>query len=78
MLILILLGIPLAAVVFFFWEFNKYRAIQRKSSKEPGTVLPSEIRRRKVILTVASVISATLVAVVVGFAVLLTMAIAHM
>lgn len=71
-------GLPAAAIVFFVTSLCKFLSLRKRERQEPGSVAPEEMKKRKTMLILASCVAATLVAVVVGFVILIYMAIAYM
>lgn len=69
---------PLVLIVFWGISLYRYLSAKKKNKQVPGTFLPEEIKNRKMIFIVLSVISAIFLAVVIGFIVLLFMAVAFM
>ena len=70
--------IPAALVVLFFVSLFRYISARSKNRKAPGTFPPEEMKRRKIMLIVFSVIAGILAAIVIGVTALLFWAIAHM
>lgn len=78
-LILILFyAIPIGSIVFFIQSLINYISARKKYRYETGSISKEELDKRKILLIVSSVIMGVLAAVVIGFAVLLFMAIAYM
>jgi len=71
-------AIPVAAIVFFAVSLYRYRRAKKENKKNPDTFSTAEIKARRILLIVSSVIAGTLAAVVIAFAVLLGMAVAFM
>lgn len=71
-------GIPIAALWFFFSSLYRYLSAKRKNKTEPDSFSVEEMKKRKLLLIVSSVIAGVLVAVVVAFAILLFSAVAFM
>lgn len=71
-------AIPVAAILFFAVSLYRYRKAKNANKKNPDTFSESEMKMRKILLAVSSLIAGTLAAVVIGFAVLLYMAVAFM
>ena len=71
-------GIPLAAFVFFIVCLVQYRTAKKKNSEAPGTFTEAQMKVRKWLLIIASVIAGVLLLVVIAFIVLLFLAIAFM
>lgn len=71
-------GIPIAAVVFFSVSLFRYCSARQKNKRTPGSFGTEEMKRRKLLLIVSAVIAGILAAVVIGFALLLLLAVAYM
>lgn len=71
-------GIPASAVVFFAVSLFRYCHGKHLNKRTPETVPPEKMKSRKICLIVSSIIAGILAAVVIGFAVLLLMAVAFM
>lgn len=71
-------GIPVVALAFFIVSLVLYCRGAKANKLTPGAVPEGEMRLRKTVLIIASVIMGLLVAVVIGFTVLLFMAVAYM
>ncbi len=71
-------GIPLAAFVFLIICLVRYRDAKNKNKEVPGTFTETQIKTRKWLLILASVIAGVFALVVIAFAVLLFLAIAFM
>ena len=71
-------GIPLGALAFFAVSLVRFCRGKKANKLSPGAVSPEELRVRKTMLVVSSVILGILVAVVIGFTALLFMAVAYM
>lgn len=72
------LAIPLMTLIFFVVSLCEYLSARKREKREPGSVSPEEMKRRKTMLIVSSVIAGVLLAIVVGFVGLLYMAVAFM
>ncbi|MBQ7011579.1 MAG: hypothetical protein IJN63_07720 [Clostridia bacterium] len=70
--------IPVCSVGFFVASLVRYISAIRANKKNKGTYTAEEIRDRRLLLIVSSVILGILVAVVVGFTALLFFAVAYM
>lgn len=70
--------IPVAAVLFFLISLICYCRAEHKNKRVPGTYTQSQMATRRMLLVISSVIVGTLAAVVIGFGILLSMAITHM
>ena len=71
-------SIPAITLVLFGVGLYKYLSAKKANKKAPGTVNDEELKRRKTMLIVTSVIFAALVAVIIGFIGLLFLAVAFM
>ena len=71
-------GIPLGALAFFVVSLVRFCGGRKANRLTPGAVPAEEMRLRKIMLVVSSVIVGLLAAVVIGFTVLLYMAVAFM
>ena len=71
-------GIPLGALAFFVGSLVRFCGGRKANRLTPCAVPAEEMRVRKVMLVVSSVIVGVLAAVVIGFTVLLYMAVAFM
>ncbi len=81
-------GILLYDILFFaipaallaFWGISIYRYItaKKKNAQAPGSFSAQELKKRKTILVITSVIAGVFLAVVLGFIALLFMAVAFM
>jgi hypothetical protein len=71
-------GIPLGALAFFVVSLVRFCGGRKANRLTPGAVPAEEMRVRKIMLVVSSVIVGLLAAVVIGFTVLLYMAVAFM
>ncbi len=71
-------AIPIAAILFFGISLYRYCSAKFMNKKIPGTFPPAEIKNRKILLIVSSVIMGVLLLIVIGFIALLFMAIAYM
>jgi len=67
--------IPLAAVAFFL--VSMVRWLQAKDAP-PGTFTPEQLRTRKLLFVISAAVAGVLVAVIVGFFLLLMTAVAFM
>lgn len=71
-------AIPVLAIVFFAVSLCAFCTARHKNKKVPGTYSEKQIWVRTVLLIVSSVIFGALLLMVLGIAVLLTMAVAFM
>ena len=75
---ILFLGIPAVLFVLFCISLFRYVSAKRWNKKVPGAFSPEEIRKRKIVLIVFSVIEGVLAAIVIGLSALLFLAIAFM
>ena len=75
---IILYSIPVIIVVLFGICLYRYISAKNQNKNAPGTFPPEEILRRKIFLILASIALGIVVAVVLGFIVLMYMVIAYM
>ena len=71
-------AIPAVLILFFAISLYRYRSAKTQNEQQPGSFSPEEMKRRKLMLIIASVVAIILVAVVIGFIALLFMAVAFM
>lgn len=71
-------GIPAILLLLFGISLYRYTSAKKENREQPGTHSPEEMKKRKLLLIVLSVIAGVLVAVVIGFIALLFMAVAFM
>lgn len=71
-------GIPASMFLFFGISLYRYRRAKKENREHPGTYSPEEMKKRKLMLIVSSVIVGVLLAVIIGFIVLMYMAVAFM
>lgn len=71
-------GIPAIVFVLFVISLVRYVAAKIKNKKIPGSFSESEIKKRKIMLIILSVIIGVFAVVVIGFTALLFMAVAYM
>lgn len=70
--------IPVILIVLFGICFYRYVSAKKQNESVPGTFTDDEIKQRKTILIVSSVVAGIPVAVVLGFLALSSMAVAFM
>ena len=70
--------IPVILIVFFGISLYRYVSAKNQNKVAPGTFSDDEVKKRKVILIVLSVISCVFVAIVIGFIALMFMSVAYM
>jgi len=71
-------SIPIILIALFGISVYRYVSAKKQNKVAPGTFSDDEIKKRKIMLIVLSVITAVLAAIVIGFIVLLFMAVAFM
>lgn len=71
-------GIPAVLFVLFGVSLYRYKTAKEENKQNPGAYSPEEMKKRKLMLIIASVIAGVLVAVVIGFIALMFMAVAFM
>lgn len=71
-------GLPLLAILFFAFSLWRYIYAKRKNKNQPGWFSVAEMRKRKRLLLIASIIVGFFVIVVVGLTILLFTAVAFM
>ncbi len=71
-------AIPIIIFAFLGISIYRYASAVRKNAKIPDSFSQSEITKRKIILIVSAIIAGVFLAVVVGFIVLIYLAVAYM
>ena len=71
-------GIPLVLLVFFGYSLFLFIDAKRKNKAVPGSISDSDVKKRKIMLIIASAICGVLLAVVIGFILMMFMAVAYM
>ncbi len=71
-------SLPILSVIFFVYSLCRYIAAKKKLKADPAAVLYSEMSRIKTQFIIASVIMGAFVAVLIGFTVLMFLAVAYM
>lgn len=71
-------GIPAIVFVLFVISLIRFVAAKSKNKKIPGCFSDSEIKKRKIMLIILSVIVGVFAVIVLGFTALLFMAVAYM
>ena len=71
-------GIPIMTVLLFVVSLYRFCIAKFRNKRRPGTYPAEEIRHRKIMLIISSVIFGILAAVVIAFIVLLMCAVAFM
>lgn len=69
---------PLLTVAFFIVSLISFLVATKKNKRIPGSVSDERIKLLRTLLTVSSVMAGVLLAIVVGFAIVLGMAVAYM
>lgn len=75
---IIFYGIPLATLVFFVVSLFRFVYAKIRNKRESGCYTVEEIKERKVLLIVSSVIAGVLVGVLIAFIAVLSMAVVNM
>lgn len=75
---ILFLGIPLALIVLFVVSLCRYKSSVKQNKKVPGTFSDEEIKKRRTILAVFSVIAGIIAVIVIGLIALMFMAVAFM
>lgn len=75
---ILFLGIPLALIVLFVVSLCRYKSAVKQNKKVPGTFSDEEIKKRRTILAVFSVIAGIIAVIVIGLIALMFMAVAFM
>lgn len=71
-------GIPVSMFLLFGISLYRYIRAKKENRVQPGTYSQEEMKKRKLMLIVSSVIAGVLLAVIIGFVALLYMAVAFM
>ena len=71
-------GIPVILIALLGVCLYRYISAKRQNKASPGKFSDKEIRKRKIMLILVSVIVGILTAIVIGFIALLYMAVAYM
>ncbi|MBQ2767722.1 MAG: hypothetical protein IJF49_06560 [Clostridia bacterium] len=71
-------GIPAAAILFFAVSLVRYCTAKKQNKRVPNSISAEELRSRRLMLIISSVIAGLLAAVVIAFTVLLFVAVAFM
>ena len=71
-------GIPVILVALFGISLYRYSFAKKQNKRAPGTFLPKEIKKRKILLIVFSVVAGVIDTIFIGLIVLLSMAVANM
>ncbi len=70
--------IPTGVFIFFIISLCRFLSARNANKLTPDAFAPEQMRERKILLIVSGVIAAIMAAVIIGFSVLLAMAIAYM
>lgn len=73
-----LFAIPFILIALFGVCLYRYISAKKQNKIMPGTFSAAEIKKRKIMMIVLSVVSGVLVAIVIGFIALMFMAVAFM
>lgn len=71
-------GVPCSLLLFFGISLYVFLSAIRKNRAVPGSVPESELKKMKKLLTISSVLCGLLLAVVIGFIVIISTSIAYM
>ena len=71
-------AIPIILITLLSVSIYRYASAKKQNKAIPGTFPDSEIKKRKIVLIVLSVITGVLVGIVVGFMVLISIALSFM
>lgn len=71
-------AIPIILIALFGVSLYRYISAKKQNKVAPGTFSDAEIKKRKIMLFVLSVIAGVLAVIVVGFIALMFMAVAFM
>lgn len=71
-------AIPIILIALFGVSLYRYISAKKQNKIAPGTFSDAEIKKRKIILIVLSVVAGVLAVIVIGFIVLMFMAVAFM
>ena len=75
---IIFFAIPIILIALFGISLYRYISEKKQNKSVPGTFSNAEIKKRKIMLIVLSVIAGVLAVIVLGFIALLFMAVAFM
>lgn len=76
--IIIFYGIPIAAITFFIVSLCRFVSAGCRNKKEPGTFSVEEMKNRKWLLIISSLIAGVLLAVIIAFVAIISMAVIYM
>ncbi len=71
-------ALPVAVPVFLIVSICMYVYAKRANKKQPGTFSPEQLRTRRIVMIIAAAVSGVLLAVAIGFVILMFLAIAYM
>lgn len=71
-------SIPVAAIVFFVVSLLRYRSAKKSNMQTPGTYSKEQMKSRRELMIISSVIAGILVAVVIAYVCLVFLAVAFM
>ena len=71
-------GIPAISILLFGISLYRYLSAKKQNKEVPGSFSDSEMKKRKIMLIILSVISGVLAVIVIGFIALLFMVVAYM
>lgn len=71
-------SIPVLLLAFLGISIYRYGTAKKQEAKAPGSVQPRELKNRKNILIVAATLVGIMLAVTIGFVILLALSIAYM
>lgn len=71
-------AIPIILIALFGVSLYRYISAKKQNQVAPGTFSDAEIKKRKIMLIVLSVVAGVLAVIVIGFIVLMFMAVAFM
>ena len=75
---LIFFGVPLIFVAPFLVTLYRYRRVRKENEEFPGTVLEGELKSCKVTMILAAIGAGIIIAIELGFIILLTTAVSLM
>ena len=75
---IIFFAVPIIAITFFGISLYSYRTAKKANDENPGSYSEKEIKIRKTMLIVSTVVAVILAALAIGFIMLLFMAVAFM
>lgn len=75
---ILLYATPIISFVLFGISLYRYISANKQNKVAPGTFSNTQIKKRKIMLIVMSVIAGVLMVIIIGFIALLSMAVAFM